>query len=179
VAEGRRNRERLVGAAAEAFAGGEPVTLEAVAARAGVGIGTLYRHFPNREALVVAVYEQQVGRLGESADELLATHPPAEALRRWGARFVEWARTKHGMAETLRTLMAQGRVEDAGGMRAQLVAVVTRFLEAGRSAGDLRADADAEDVAALLAGVLAVAGTPDRADQAARLVELVVDGLRP
>jgi AcrR family transcriptional regulator len=177
VAEGQRNRERLLEAAAAAYAADPPGTLESIAAEAGVGIGTLYRHFPTREALVQAVYADQVARLGATATRLLRAHEPAEALRRWGRRFVDWARTKHGMSDALRALMADGRL-DAGGMRAQLVEVVTRFLEAGAEAGDLRTDVRAEDVAAMLAGVMSVAGEPGQAAQARRMVDLVVDGLR-
>jgi AcrR family transcriptional regulator len=99
-----------------------------------VGIGTLYRHFPRREALVEAVYEDQVERLSASARELLAQHPPAEAFRSWMTVFIDWAATKHGMTDTLRALMSSGRIEH-GRMRAQLIAIVSLFLDAGGAAG--------------------------------------------
>jgi AcrR family transcriptional regulator len=151
-----------------AFASGEEqVFLEAIAKDAGVGIGTLYRHFPKREALVEAVYEDQVERLAASARELLARHAPADAFRSWMALFIDWAATKHGMIDTLRALMSSGRVE-AGQMRAQLVEIVSLFLSAAGAAGDLRID-----VAATLVGVLAVAGTPDRRAQVGRMLDLV------
>lgn len=179
IAEARRNRQNLIAAATRAFASGdEQVPLEAIAKDAGVGIGTLYRHFPKREALVEAVYEDQVERLGASARELLAQHPPAQAFRAWMTVFIDWAATKHGMIDTLRALMSSGRIEH-GQMRAQLIAVVSLFLNAGDVAGDLRPDVSAADVAATLAGVLAVAGAPDQRAQAARMLNLVVDGLRP
>jgi AcrR family transcriptional regulator len=179
IAEARRNRQKLVAAATRAFAsGGEQVPLEAIAKDAGVGIGTLYRHFPKREALVEAVYEDQVERLAASARELLARHPPAEAFRSWTALFIDWAATKHGMIDTLRALMSSGRVEP-GQMRAQLVEIVSLFLGAGGAAGDLRTDVAAADVAATLAGVLAVAGGPGQRAQAGRMLDLVLDGLRP
>ena len=91
---------------------------EAIAKDAGVGIGTLYRHFPKREALVEAVYEDQVERLAASARELLADHPPAEAFQSWMTLFIDWAAAKHGMIDTVRALMSSGRVEH-GQMRAQ------------------------------------------------------------
>ncbi|MGH3374569.1 MAG: TetR/AcrR family transcriptional regulator [Actinoallomurus sp.] len=178
IAEARRNRQNLIAAATRAFASGdEQVPLEAIAKDAGVGIGTLYRHFPKREALVEAVYEDQVERLGASARELLAQHPPAQAFRAWMTVFVDWAATKHGMIDTLRALMSSGRIEH-GQMRAQLIAVVSLFLNAGDVAGDLRSDVSAADVAATLAGVLAVAGAPDQRAQAGRMLNLVVDGLQ-
>lgn len=178
VAEGERNRQRLVEVAAELFGAGEPVALEEIAARAGVGIGTLYRHFPGRESLVLAVYGHQVAQLGVTADRLLADRSPREALRGWAAAFLDWARAKQGMGPTLQALMDEGRLGSAQ-MRADLIAVVDRFLAAGREHGDLRADAEAADVAALLAGVPATTRTPGQAEQAARMVDLVVDGLRP
>jgi len=179
IAEARRNRQKLIAAATRAFAsGGEHVPLEAIAKDAGVGIGTLYRHFPRREALVEAVYEDQVERLAAGARELLADHPPAEAFRSWMTLFTDWAATKHGMTDTLRALMSSGRVEH-GQMRAQLVEIVSLFLSAGAVAGDLRADVAAADVAATLAGVLAVADAPDQRAQASRMLNLVLDGLRP
>jgi AcrR family transcriptional regulator len=179
VAEARRNRQNLIAAATRAFASGdEHVPLEAIAKDAGVGIGTLYRHFPKREALVEAVYEDQVERLSASARELLAQHPPAGAFRSWMTVFTDWAATKHGMADTLRALMSSGRIE-SGRMRAQLIEIVSLFLNAGAAAGDLRSDVGAADVAAILAGVLVVAGAPDQRAQAARMLNLVLDGLRP
>jgi AcrR family transcriptional regulator len=180
IAEARRNRQSLIAAASRAFASGDEqvVPLEAIAREAGVGIGTLYRHFPKREALVEAVYEDQVDRLGASARELLAQRPPAEALRAWMTVFVDWAATKHGMIDTLRLLMASGRL-DQGRMRAQLIEIMAVFLDAGAAAGDLRSDVEAADVAATLAGILTVAGAPDQREQASRMLNLVVDGLRP
>src|ERR687886_726120 len=89
-ADAQRNREKLLAAATEAFAEhGEDVALETVAARAGVGIGTLYRHFPNRDALVVAAYRHEVEQLCAAAQDLLAELPPDQALRAWAERFTD------------------------------------------------------------------------------------------
>jgi AcrR family transcriptional regulator len=178
VAEARRNRRTLVAVATQAFASGERVPLETIARDAGVGIGTLYRHFPTREALVEAVYHDQVERLSSGAQELLSTHPPAEALRLWMDLFLGWAATKNGMIDTLRTVIASGDI-GPGEMRDGLVIVVSTFLDAGAAAGDLRADVDPADVAATLAGVLAVAGAPEQHDQAGRMFDLLLAGLRP
>jgi AcrR family transcriptional regulator len=179
VAEARRNRQNLVAVAARAFASGaRRVPLEEIAKEAGVGIGTLYRHFPTREALVEAVYRDQVERLRSGARELLSAHPPARALRLWMDLFADWAVTKHGMIDTLRAIISSGRLE-FDQMRSELVAIVRMFLDAGAAAGDIRRDADAEAVAATLAGILSVVGEPEQRDQAARMLSLLMDGLRP
>ena len=97
-ADAQRNRDRLLAAATQAFAAeGEDVALESIAARAGVGIGTLYRHFPNRDALVVAAYQQEVDALCAAAAELLAAQPADEALRAWTERFADYVGTKRRM----------------------------------------------------------------------------------
>jgi predicted regulator of Ras-like GTPase activity (Roadblock/LC7/MglB family) len=92
--------------------------------------------------------------------------------------FVDWAGTKYGMIDTLRVIISSGRLEFAQ-MRAELVAVVRMFLDAGITAGEIRPDADAETIAATLAGILTVAGESEQRDQAARMLSLLVDGLRP
>jgi AcrR family transcriptional regulator len=169
----------LVAVAAQAFASGaRRVPLEEIAKEAGVGIGTLYRHFPTREDLVEAVYRDQVERLRSGARELLSAHPPARAFRLWMDLFADWAVTKHGMIDTLRAIISSGRLE-SDQMRSELVDVVRTFLDAGAAAGDIRRNADAETVAATLAGILSVAGEPEQRDQAARMFSLLMDGLRP
>lgn len=176
VAESLRNRETLISVATRAFATNEKrVPLESIAREAGVGIGTLYRHFHTREALVAAVYHDQVQRLSISANELLAAGPPSYALREWMNLFADWAAAKHGMVDSLGAIISSG---DLGyeEMRTQLVEVVERFLQAGSITGDIRSDADARDVAAILAGILATAGSPE---QASRMLDLVAAGLRP
>src|SRR5271163_2029433 len=108
-ADAQRNRERLLEAAVRAFsAEGPDVTLDAIAKEAGVGIGTLYRHFPTREALVEAAYRNELGRLCDAADELLATMAADQALRTWMDRFVDYMTTKRGMADALRAVIASG-----------------------------------------------------------------------
>jgi AcrR family transcriptional regulator len=123
VAEARRNRQNLIDVATRVFGSSSQkrVALEEIAKEAGVGIGTLYRHFPTREALVEAVYRDQVDRLRIGAQELLANHPPARALRLWMDLFVDWAATKHGMIDTLRAMISSGRIE-SDQMRGELAA---------------------------------------------------------
>lgn len=152
--------------------------MRAIARETGVGIGTLYRHFPTRESLVEAVYHDQLVRLVTGAEELLQTVPPAEAMRKWMDRFAIWVATKRGMAETLRTMITSGEIPHAES-RVALLGAIRMILDAGRAAGDLRADVSPEDVAASLVGVLMVAGAPNQREQAARLLDLLMDGLRP
>jgi AcrR family transcriptional regulator len=177
-ADAQRNRDRLLEVAVRAFsADGPDVTLEAVAREAGVGIGTLYRHFPTREALVEAAYRNELARLCDAAGELLATVPPAEAARIWMDRFVDYMTTKRGMAEALRAVIASGGNPYATS-RDQMVAALGNLLSAGAAAGTLRADVDPADVLAGLSGVSLAAGEPGQREQARRLLDLLMDGLR-
>src|SRR3954465_818392 len=106
-ADAQRNRDKLLAAATAAFAEeGEAVALETVAARAGVGIGTLYRHFPNRDALVVAAYQHEVDALCAAAADLLTAQPADEALRAWAERFADYIATKRAMGDALRSAVA-------------------------------------------------------------------------
>lgn len=173
-ADARENRERLIKAARDAFAGGESVALEAIAERAGVGIGTLYRHFPKREALVEAVYRDQIEDLRAGADSLLATHAPADALRGWMDLFAGWAAAKRGMVQTLATMKSSGAL-DFDASRLEIEAVIGTMLAAGIAAGELRDTVDPADLRSLLAGILAAAGN---GEQAGRLFDLTMDALR-
>jgi AcrR family transcriptional regulator len=178
-ADAARNRDTLLAAATRAFASAEAEpSMRAIARDAGVGIATLYRHFPTRESLVEAVYQDQVKRLTLGARELLEQVPPAEAMRRWMDLFGDWLATKHGMLDTLLAMIESGEIALAH-TRTELLGVITTILEAGRAAGDLRADITAEDIAASLIGILTVAGKPEQHAQAKRLLDLLMDGLRP
>jgi AcrR family transcriptional regulator len=178
-ADARRNRDRLLQVAAHAFAtDGPDVPLDAIARQAGVGIGTLYRHFPTREALVEAAYRNELDRLCAAAPELLAGRPADAALRSWMDRFVDYMTTKRGMADALRALIASGG-DPFAHSRDRLVAAVGGLLAAGGAAGVLRTDVSAEDVLAGLSGVTLAVGEPPRLDQAGRLLDLLMDGLRP
>ncbi|MEY9906059.1 AcrR family transcriptional regulator [Catenulispora sp. MAP12-49] len=177
-ADAQRNRQRLIEVAQRAFTAGDgKVSLEAVAKEADVGIGTLYRHFPTREALVEAVYLAERGRLCEAADELLAELPPERALRAWMDRFADYIATKREMADALRALIADGTVTRSQA-REELSRAVRRLLDAGAAAGTLRADVAAEDVVVALVGVFSVCTPPEQREQAGRLMDLLMDGLR-
>ncbi|MGH3098336.1 MAG: TetR/AcrR family transcriptional regulator [Streptosporangiales bacterium] len=177
-ADARRNRQRLLEVAFRAFSSGaEPVTLEAIAKEAGVGIGTLYRHFPTRESLVEAVYRGGLARLRENAEELLASRAPDVALRTWMDGFADYVAAKQGMAETLRAVIASGAIASAE-TRTVLTGTIGGLLGAGAAAGTIRDDVDADDVLASLTGILLAAGAPDQREQAGRMLDLLVDGLR-
>jgi AcrR family transcriptional regulator len=174
-ADARDNRQRLLTAARAAFARDERPSLEAIARDAGVGIGTLYRHFPQREALVEAVYREQVADLRTGAERLLRRRAPAAALRAWMDLFADWADAKRGMVQALAAMRSDGRLDLVASQR-EIETTITIILDAGAAAGDLRADVDAADLRSLLSGILVTAA--DRA-QAGRLFDIAIDALRP
>jgi AcrR family transcriptional regulator len=173
-ADARRNREKLLAAAGELFATvGTDVSLDAVAKRAGVGIGTLYRNFPTRDALVEAAYRAEVEHLSEAAGALLESHSPDVALAEWMDRFVAYSTAKKGMRDALQSVVAGGSDLFADA-RGQIVGAITLLLTAGVEAGTLRGDVDAEDVMRAMGAVWLV----DDEEQARRLLRLLMDGLR-
>jgi AcrR family transcriptional regulator len=177
-ADALRNRDKLLTVAVTAFTDlGADVPLETIAAEAGVGIGTLYRHFPNRSALIEAAYRHEVDQLCDAAPELLSVHAPDDALREWMGRFVQYAATKRGMADALRSAIASDSPIFAH-TRTRIVAALRVLLEAGAADGTLRADADPEDVMRAMGAVWNVASGPEWQDQVSRLLSLLVDGLR-
>ena len=178
-ADAVRNRESVLAAATRVFATSdtEP-SMREIARQAGVGVATVYRHFPTREALVDAVYQDQVVRLTAGARELLAGRPPARALRLWMDLFGEWLATKHGMTDTLLAMVDTGVISLAH-TRQELLAAIATILEAGAAAGDIRADVRPEDVSAGVLAMLAVAARSGDPDQGRRLLDLLMDGLRP
>jgi AcrR family transcriptional regulator len=178
-ADAARNRDTLLAVATRVFASSEAEpSMRAIAREAGVGIATLYRHFPTREVLVGAVYQDQVKRLTLGARELLEQLPPAEAMRCWMDLFGDWLATKHGMIGTLLAIVESGEMAGEQG-RIELLEAITAILDAGRAVGDLRADVTAEDVAASLVGIFTVVGKAGQHAQAGRLLNLLMDGLRP
>jgi AcrR family transcriptional regulator len=177
-ADAQRNRDRLLQAAVRAFArAGPDATLDAIAKDAGVGIGTLYRHFPTREALVEAAYRNELARLCDAVADLLAAMPPDEAMRAWMDRFVGYMTTKRGMADALRAVIASGGNPFAQS-RDRLTGAITVLLRAAAAAGTVRPDIEPGDVLASLSGVSLAAGEPAQREQAGRLLDLLMDGLR-
>lgn len=174
-----RNRAQLLAVATRVLATeGTETSMRAIAREAGVGIGTLYRHFPTRESLVAAVYSDQVDRLTTGAEELLAEHAPADALRAWMDLYGEWIAAKSGMLDTLLAMIESGDLGHAR-TREQILAAIHQVLTAGAASGDLRNDVTATEVSALLIGVFTVIRQADGAVSADRLLGILLDGLRP
>jgi AcrR family transcriptional regulator len=179
-ADATRNRDQLLKVASRVFVSAcdtEP-SMRAIAREAGVGIATLYRHFPTRESLVEAVYRDQVAGLTAGARELLAQLPPPAALRRWMDLFGNWIATKNGMLDTLLVMIESGQITHAQ-TQTELLAAIDAILNAGRATGELRADVTAEDIAASLIGIFTVAHLPEHDARASRLLNILMDGLRP
>jgi AcrR family transcriptional regulator len=180
--DAQRNRTRLIEVARSAFAASAhgtaaPVSLEAIAREAGVGIGTLYRHFPTREALTEAVYRTELDAVLAQAAPLLREHEPVEALRSWMDAYAAFVTAKRGMAESLRSLLQAGTIT-AAQTRQRVTDTIQTFLDAGVQAGSLRADVRADDVAASLVGVFLATPDPAQSDQARRMLDLLVAGIR-
>ena len=176
-ADAQRNRERLMEAAKAAFAAsGADVSLEEIARRAGVGIGTLYRHFPNRDAIVEAVYRREVQQLAAAATRLLAESAPAEALHQWMRLFVDYIATKKVIALALSSLVGgAGELFAASG--AQIMGAMSQLVARAVAAGEIRADADPDDLLRALAGFTYGATQPGWQASALRLIDLLMDGL--
>lgn len=177
-ADARRNRARLLDVATQALTQDGEVPLETIAERAGVGIGTLYRHFPSRGALVQAAYRQEVQALCDAAPQLLGPDRPAvESLREWMGRFVHYAATKKGLGAALRsTLASDSRL--FGETSTRILGALTALLDAGHADGSLRTDVSADDVMRAMWGVWLVPDGDQWQTQVRRLLDLVVDGLR-
>ena len=178
-ADAIRNRERVLEAAKAVFSqGGPEASLEAVARHAGVGIGTLYRHFPTREALYEAVYRREVEQLVELARHLVETKiAPVEALRRWLRAGVEFMATKKGMAAALATA-ARGSPELMAYSLDRLTRAVGELLQRAAAAGEVRADIEPEDLLRALVGMCYAHDGTGWQPKVLRLVDVFIDGLR-
>jgi AcrR family transcriptional regulator len=173
-----RNREKLLAAARAVFsAGGPDASLEAVARTAGVGIGTLYRHFPTREALFGAVYRHEVDQLVELAGALAADPQPVDALRRWLHANVGMVATKKGMLTALApaTDGAQALYADSA---ERLVRSVGALMARAVAAGEIRDDITPEDLMRAVIGMCYTREQPGWQEIVVRLVDVFVDGLR-
>lgn len=146
-----------------------------IAKRAGVGAGTLYRHFPTREALILAVYRHDVQRLVSSVPRLLRAHPPLDALRAWFLKLAEYVRVKHGLGEALDSAAAEDVVSQT---YAPLVAAAGELLDACAADGSLRSDLDPADVVLLMSFLWRVGDGAEGKRQAKRVMELAIHGLQ-
>src|ERR1700692_3303274 len=177
-ADAVRNRERVLEAAKVVFsAGGPDASLEAVARRAGGGIGTLFCRCPTREALVEAVYRREVQQLGELAEQLKGEAAPVEALRRWLRSNVEFVATKKGMSAAL-ALAVQGSSELSAYSFDRLTKAVGALLDRAVAAGEIRSDISPEDVLRTLVGMCYMHDQPGWQKSVLRLLDVFVDGLR-
>ncbi|MFF0346002.1 TetR/AcrR family transcriptional regulator [Kribbella sp. NPDC004875] len=167
--DARENRERILAAAREAFAADGSTSMNQIAQRARVGAGTLYRNFPTREALVLAIYQEEVERFVGTVPELLSELTPVEALRSWTTDLVDAMRRKHGLGAALGPNAQQAITEQTYG---PVIAAITELLDAGKKDGSIRADADPGDFLQLT-GALWRAG----ADRSPRMLGLILDGL--
>ena len=177
-ADACRNRDRLLDVAADAFANcGVDASLEKIAKCAGVGIGTLYRHFPTRDALVEAVFRHNVDLLCEGADELSATLPPDQALAEWMQRFVGYVGTKKGLATYLKSVVSADS-DLFVSTHARVQATIGRLVDAAAEAGTIRPGVDGMDLLRALSGVCLMADAPGGPEQGAKVAALLMDGLR-
>jgi AcrR family transcriptional regulator len=177
-ADAQRNRDALLEAAGQAFAEhGTAASLEDVAKRAGVGIGTLYRHFPTRDALVEAAYRRGVEQLCDLADQLLVDEPGDRALEQWMLNFVGYVATKRGLAATLK-LASDSHADLFAYVHARIRTAVDSLVASAAATGRVRGDVDGVDLIRALGGICMVSDQAGWQEQARRLVSLLMDGLR-
>ncbi|HEX3706581.1 MAG TPA: helix-turn-helix domain-containing protein [Mycobacteriales bacterium] len=177
-ADAQRNRDKLVEVAAIAFArDGIDTSLEDIARTAEVGIGTLYRHFPSRDALLEAVFRHNVDDIAGQADELLETLPADQALAEWMSRFVRYVATKKGLATHLKSVVSHD-AEIFAYSHDRMDTTMRRMVETGQKQGTIRLDVDYHDVLKGLSGVCMMSDVPGWQDQACRVSGLLMDGLR-
>ncbi len=176
--DAQRNRDLLLGVAAEQFAEhGVEVPLEDVARAAGVGIGTLYRHFPTRGALIEAVYRREVAQLCDSVDDLLRTHTADEALEAWMHNFVSYVAAKRGLSAALKDMMA-AEPDMFAVTRAHIRDAAAKVLGAAVEAGAIRAVVDAEDLIRAMGAICMATDDLTYSDRATTLVSVLLDGMR-
>ena len=177
--DAQRNRERILEVAKEAFTrSGANTSLDDIAKQAGVGPGTLYRHFPTRDELLEAVYRTEVEKLAAAERKFAETLPPIEALRAWLLLFVDYIATKQIIAPALHTL-AGGPSKLFEASYAQVWEAIRALVKRAIKSGDVRKDLDPIDLLRALIGVANVAANPDRQQSARRLVDILVIGSRP
>jgi AcrR family transcriptional regulator len=172
--DARENQRRIVAAATAAFAESGDASLNEIARRAGVGPGTLYRHFPTREALIVAVYRQEIQALADLAPALLAEHPPVQALRLWLDQTARYGQLKYGASAVIHAATSAGLETEAYGL---VIGAITALLAGGREAGLLRPDVDPDDFLLLISFLWRIPPGPDAEARAARMIDLVLQGI--
>jgi AcrR family transcriptional regulator len=175
-ADTRRNHERILTAALQALTTSGDVSFNAIAKQAQVGVGTVYRHFPTPEALVLAVYQREVRHLVEVVPLLLRTENPERAFRTWTGHLARYLMTKKGLAQALRTASTSREDLFAKAYQAMLGAVTT-LLDANAAAGTIRASLDPATVLRALAGLMQLDPDDDWQTQTERLTDLLWTGM--
>lgn len=170
--DARENRARILEAARRALAEDGDTSMNQIAQRAGVGPGTLYRNYPTREALVLAVYQFDVDQLIDSVPALLATLPPLEALRRWTTDLVTAMRKKHGLGDALSPGARQSITQHT---YRPVIGAITQLIDAGQRDGTIRADVDPGDFLQLTGALWRAASGPE--DRSQPMLGLILDGL--
>ena len=178
-ADAQRNRERILEVAKQAFTkSGADTSLDDIAKQAGVGPGTLYRHFPTREELLQAVYRSEMEKVAAAERKLAQSMPPTEALRAWLLLFVDAIETKQLIAPALNTLIGDPKKVFAAS-HAQMHEALRSLVKRAIKSGDIRKDLDPMDLLRALVGVANVASMPDWQQSAKRLVDILIAGSRP
>jgi AcrR family transcriptional regulator len=178
-ADARRNRERILDVAKEAFTRfGTDASLDDIAKQARVGAGTLYRHFPTRDALIEAVYRSEVEKLAAAEGTFAETMPPVEALRAWMLLFVDYIAQKEIIAPALNSIVG-GPSKLYEGSRGQIQSAIDALVKRAIKSGDIRRDLDPFDLLRALIGVAHVASGPGWQQSARRLVDILITGSRP
>lgn len=176
-ADAIRNREKLLEIARECFAEmGDAVTFDEIATRSGLGVGTLYRHFPNREALAEAVYLSEHQRLVEAAQDFAAKLSPVEALRAWLRMFVDLLATKRAMKESLNAFF-DGKPDVYSAVRNLAGETITNLVRKAEEAGEIKPGIDPIDLLKALVGMSTASTGPEWRDSALRMVDLLVAGM--
>ncbi|MET9387944.1 helix-turn-helix domain-containing protein [Streptomyces sp. NPDC002928] len=177
-ADGQRNRARILEAALRLFVEqGPDVPFTEIARQAGVGVGTVYRHFPAREDLIEAAYRSELDAVCAGAAELLEQVPPQDALRIWMDRFVDYWATKIDLTEALEAVVAAGR-DPFAQSRGRVDEAVGRLLAATAAAGATRPEVEPDDVVVSLSGIAMVAPVIEDRDQVSRVLDLLYEGIR-
>lgn len=174
--DAQRNRDHILQVAHDAFAESGTTSLNEIAKRAGVGPGTLYRHFPTREALILAVYRRDMQRLVDSVPDVLAIHPPLDAFRVWFHTLAEYVRVKHGLGEALHSAAIKDAINET---YAPVVTAVDKLIDACVACEAMRPGLEPADVLLLMGFMWRVEAGPEGKRQAERITELVIDGLAP
>jgi AcrR family transcriptional regulator len=172
-ADARENRDRVLAVARRAFSESADISMNQIAQQAGVGPGTLYRNFPNREALILAIYEDEVARLVETVPSLLEAHPPIEALRVWTIDLVAAMRKKHGLGDALSQAAHQSAARNTYG---PVLSAITDLFDAGKRDNTIRLDADPDDYLMLTGSLWRAVDHPEADPE--RMLNLILAGLR-